>query len=216
MGLIQGMFMAVEPGSAPGGTFWVAYSIVMLLVIFGLPWCQLAITYAVSEAALGRTSSVGGAYGAMSSRYLPYLGTYLLAGLGILVGFLLLIIPGIYLAVSWVMVGALVVIEGLSGTTALKRSRSLVSGHWWHAFGVLFVTMLIGTAITGGFQWAFGFIPVLGPLLNGIVGAIAFVFYAAVFVVLYFDLRCRNEDFDLQLLAQGLGASHAVPTTGAL
>jgi hypothetical protein len=47
-------------------------------------------------------------------------------------------------------------------------------------------------------------------LANGIFGAVASVltipFVAAVVAVIYFDLRVRKEGFDLQLMAQRIGA----------
>ena len=38
------------------------------------------------------------------------------------------------------------------------------------------------------------------------ISAITYPLWAAVVTVLYYDLRVRNEGFDLQLLAQGVGS----------
>ena len=216
MSVLPALFLDFEPGTVPGPSFWITYAVILLIALVGLPWSQLAITWAISESALGRTCTFGDAYGETQSRYLPYVGTWLLASLGIVVGMFLLILPGIYLAVLWMPVGAVVVIDGLSGPAALGRSRDLVSGSWWRAFGVALVAGIITTVVGGGFNWMFGFIPVVGPLLNGLVGAVTFAFYAVVVVVLYFDLRCRHEDFDLQLLADAIGSEVDSRPVGAL
>ena len=47
---------------------------------------------------------------------------------------------------------------------------------------------------------------VLITILNIIIYAITYPLWASVLTVLYYDLRVRNEGFDLQLLAQGVGA----------
>ena len=49
-------------------------------------------------------------------------------------------------------------------------------------------------------------VAVLTTIVNILVYAITYPLWAAVITVLYYDLRVRNEGFDLQLLAQGVGA----------
>jgi hypothetical protein len=66
-----------------------------------------------------------------------------LVGLGVFFGFLALIVPGIILAVRWVVVSQAVVIEGLSGTVALRRSFELTRDRFWSSFLVLFVLLLL-------------------------------------------------------------------------
>ncbi len=68
----------------------------------------------------------------------------LLAGLLILIGLVLFLIPGIILAVMLAFVGYVVVLEGVSGTQALSRSRALVKGRWFQVFwrGLAFVLII--------------------------------------------------------------------------
>jgi hypothetical protein len=51
-----------------------------------------------------------------------------------------------------------------------------------------------------------GMIPIVGLLVWGTFQAVGFAFTTAVMVVLYFDLRCRAENYDLELLAQQVEA----------
>ena len=46
----------------------------------------------------------------------------------------------------------------------------------------------------------------LTTLIGLLIAAITYPLWAAVVTVMYYDLRVRNEGFDLQLLAQGVGA----------
>jgi hypothetical protein len=143
------------------------------------------------------------------------MGTVLLAGMGIVLGSLCLFLPGIYLSVLWMLVGPIAVIEDTYGTQALGRSRDLMRGNWWRGLGIVFAASLIFYAVAGGVQLVFAFIPVIGPILGALVQAIALVFNLAVLVLLYFDLRCRHEDFDLQYLSSQIGRGSEQGLTAA-
>ncbi|MFL5846138.1 MAG: hypothetical protein ACJ762_15735 [Solirubrobacteraceae bacterium] len=67
----------------------------------------------------------------------------LLVGLGVFLGLIALIIPGVILAVRWVVVSQVVVVEGREGTDALRRSFDLTRDRGWHTFLVLFVLNLL-------------------------------------------------------------------------
>lgn len=70
--------------------------------------------------------------------------TGLLAGLAVLGGVLLLVIPGIIFAVWFTFTTQIVVFENLSGTEALSRSKQLVKGRFWKTVGyLLFPTLII-------------------------------------------------------------------------
>lgn len=58
-------------------------------------------------------------------------------------GFLLLIIPGIYLAVAWFAGIPLVVDKGLSPWQALETSRKAISKQWFSLFGFFLVAMIV-------------------------------------------------------------------------
>jgi hypothetical protein len=77
--------------------------------------------------------------------------------------------------------------------------------------GVVFVSTLLVSLLSGMLDFAFSFIPVLGPLLSGVAQGVTATYAAAVLVVLYVDLRCRHEDFDVQLLAQQVAQSVPPP-----
>lgn len=74
--------------------------------------------------------------------------------------------------------------------------------------GTLFVLGLVMIPIIWGVQIAVLFIPqphvraVLAPLAQ----AVMTIFASAATVVFYFSARCKHEQFDLQLLAENVGA----------
>ncbi len=188
----------------------------MLLMFAALPLTQLAATRAVSDAYLNAPMTVAEAYRAALKIYARYMRTCLLVGLALLGAFFLLIVPALYFGVSWAVVGPVGVVESTFGRAAMKRSRALTKGHWWRTCGVFLVAFVIAAVVGAGVNSVLGAIPVLGAALTGLVQSIAGAYTSIVLVVLYVDLRCRHEDFDLQLLASQVAASAALPRTGAI
>jgi serine/threonine protein kinase len=66
----------------------------------------------------------------------------LLTGLG----FLCLILPGIYLFVAWILTFPLIVDQRLDFWPAMRLSRKVISKHWWKFLGFLIVLGLINLA----------------------------------------------------------------------
>lgn len=77
-------------------------------------------------------------------RTLPLLFTGLLMSILAGIGFLLLIIPGIYLSVAYSLAFPLVAERGLSPWQALETSRKAINQHWFKVAGLCLLTALIG------------------------------------------------------------------------
>lgn len=169
-----------------------------------LPLTNAAIIFAVASEYLNRPITVGGAVRRVLAIALPYLGTALLVFLAVMGGMFLLIIPGIIFAFWFALWGQVVVIEGLAGVNALKRSKYLMKG----SVGKLFVLGLLVGMISGGLGAVCNFIPeqhvqlLVRTILQGILAA----FGCAAYVVFYFSCRCKVENFDLTLLADAVAA----------
>ena len=67
----------------------------------------------------------------------------ILAAIGIGIGFILLIVPGLYLLTIWSMLVPVIVIEGRSAGEAFTRSREVVRGNGWSVFGLILITFLL-------------------------------------------------------------------------
>jgi hypothetical protein len=141
----------------------------------------------------------------------------LLHGALLLLAFAACIVPGIWLYAAWSVAVPALLIEGTRGFKALGRSFNLVRGRWWPTAGTLLLANILAAAVSFGFGLlALPFVftgrdnEFVFDLANGIFGAVASVltipFVAAVVAVIYFDLRVRKEGFDLQLMAQRIGA----------
>jgi hypothetical protein len=148
----------------------------------------------------------------------------LLYTLGLVLGFLLLILPGIWLYVCWAFAMPALLIEGRRGRAALGRSFQLVRGRWWRTFGIVVVGFILAGVVSSLVQGVFlagilvgsdnDALVLLFSALAGVVGlTISTPFQAALLTVVYFDLRVRKEGFDLELLASEIGGS--APPAGA-
>ena len=121
---------------------------------------------------------------------LPLIAVSILAGLGIAIGFLLLIVPGLILVTLWAVVAPVTVVERPRVLAAFGRSRELVRGNGWQVFGVivLFVLIFIAIGIVLGIVGA-----VLGDagevILNYLGSVITAPLVALASAVLYFELR---------------------------
>lgn len=78
----------------------------------------------------------------------PLVGVSILFGLGLGIGFVLLIIPGLILMVIWSVVAPVTVLERPGVFAAFGRSRQLVRGHGWQVFGVIVLVFLAVAVIS--------------------------------------------------------------------
>jgi hypothetical protein len=183
-----------------------------VLIFAGVsPLVNVAITFALGEVYLGREVTIGDAFRKGLGILVPVLGTSLLAGLAVLGATLLLILPGIWVGLGLVLLSQVMVLEHRFGTEALRRSFELMKGQRLRAFGIALVVVILSAVLGFGVQLALGFIPIVGPIGSGLVSAVTSAYMAAVWMALYFDIRCRTEAFEIEQLARlvetGAGAS---------
>jgi serine/threonine protein kinase/cytochrome c-type biogenesis protein CcmH/NrfG len=69
-----------------------------------------------------------------------------LASLLTVLGFVCLVLPGVYLFVAWIFTFPLIVERRLDFWPAMRLSRKIISKHWWKFFGFLIVLALINVA----------------------------------------------------------------------
>lgn len=123
----------------------------------------------------------------------------------------------VYLGVSFVIVSAVIVLEGATARVAMRRSRQLMRGRFWAAFGSLVLTAAVVAIGWVALALVTGLLlDLLAPL--AIVGAFfAFVLlllFPVTATVIYLDLRNRHGGLDLAETLESLGSS-STWTTGA-
>ena len=106
--------------------------------------------------------------------YYHLMGKLALAGILIyvmtIIGFILLVLPGIYLSIAYVFTLPLIADKGMDIWDAMELSRKTVTKHWFKVFGLLFLLSLIflaGAMAFGiGLIWA---IPLMFLTLYGLL-----------------------------------------------
>jgi hypothetical protein len=137
-----------------------------------------------------RDSSPGQLLRAVTPMLFQLILVAILAAIGILIGFVLLVIPGLMLLTFWSVVAPVVVLERIGGLQALARSRQLVRGSAWQVFGVILVLdvfVALGALLIDGIADQAG--AGVGIVITVIVGVLVAPIPALASAVLYFDLR---------------------------
>lgn len=195
----------------------VVLSMVGLVVTFAVisPITSCAITHALGELYLGRSVGIGASFRTAFSLVLPLVGTSLLATLLILVGFVLLVIPGVYLTFAFLLLTPVIVLERTFGMDALSRSRELMRGNMLRGLAVMLVAGILAAVLGVALGLVAAAVPAIEFVGSSLAQALAFAYSAAVLVVLYFDIRARNEAFDLEHLARLVESAGSSPAPGA-
>lgn len=133
----------------------------------------------------------------------PVIIASLLAGLAILGGLIMLVIPGIIFALWFTFTTYAVIVDNKKTVEALKFSKSLVKGRWWGVFWRLLAPGVVFTVAIFIFQWLVGLpIRIMGggglalTLLSGLVQTVVQVFTAPLSIIaasiVYIELK-RNQ-----------------------
>ena len=167
-----------------------------------------AVVSRISRLHEGRDMSLGEAFSAGLACMLPLAVCLLLYSLAVAGGMLLLLIPGLILAVTLVFAPYVLVVEGGGMVGSLRQSHRLVWGNWWRTSAILLIVgfilmvayvvvgVVLGVVIAmspdGGSGAAF-----VETLISGaMLGLVTPLFYT-LSMAAYYDLRLRKEGDDL-------------------
>lgn len=192
-------------------------------LIVGLLW--LVASGALVQAAVahdqGRPAEPGEVLQQGLKRALPLLAVYLLFIVGVWIGAIFLLVPGIMLAVMWSVSLPAIVAERPGVFGAFGRSRALTKGARWHVFGVMLlalviymlVSIAIGVASAAGYGTFAAFtgsgqlrtvptpsLPV--QLLQSIVTTVMLTWFTMVGASLFLELRHWKDGPDVDRLSE--------------
>jgi hypothetical protein len=136
----------------------------------------------------------------------PYIGTLILIGIlfgvGVFIGLVLLIIPGLFLLTIWSVSSPAAVVENTGVIGAFGRSRELVKGEGWSVFGALILTLILVIAVNL-------VLALVGAGIGGAAGAVVLSVIGSILVTPIYALVVSELFFDL---GGGSGAP-AAPVT---
>jgi hypothetical protein len=137
-----------------------------------------------------RDSSVEQLFRSVAPIVLPLIGLSILLGIGVGIGFILIIVPGLFLMTIWSVAAPSLVIERRGVFAAFGRSRELVRGHGWQVFGVILVVIALSILISIVIAILASGLGTVGiAIAQWILDILLAPFTALIGAVLYFSLR---------------------------
>jgi hypothetical protein len=196
-----------------GPSYWLT-SAVMVLIYLAFYGALISALDAFAER--GNTS-LGEALGTGLKLLPRMVAVSLLVAIILMIGFVLLIIPGIYLWGIYQLAFVALVVERCGVLQSLGISRRLIKGYWWRsaviitiAVVILIVFSLIGSLANGVAIAVFGFNAFATVLDQSIIGAVLNVFLFPLLpcflLSMYYDLKLRHEGGDLSARVDALAA----------
>jgi hypothetical protein len=195
------------------------------LIIWTAAWYTVIFTF-VSDVYLGRSGDIGSAITRGLTRFLPTMLATILKTLGVFAACIFFVIPGIILMLYWFAALPAAVLEPVGPLAALGRSGTLSRGVKWHVLK----TYLLAVCL---FLAAYVLVLLIGWIISLVVHVVSvagttrvvtivisigmmFVYplWPIIQTLLYYDARIRNEGYDIELMAQRVGATPTpVPAT---
>jgi hypothetical protein len=162
------------------------------------------LTYGTVQGLRGRSVSIGDCL-IQGGRRLPVgIVVGFLAYLGIVLGAVLLIVPGIILFTMWSVALPANTVESTGILASLSRSQELTRGRRWRVFGTVLVPILISAVTSWLLMGIFGF-RALGlqtfQIVSWLVHGVEQAFSVCVFATLYSYLRRDKEGVDIEQVA---------------
>jgi len=215
---------AISP--AAGILAGVGYLVLIIVRLLAVAAATSATIVVVSAAYLEQPITVREAYRRVSGMLFRVFFIMIGAGIGIGLGTLLLIVPGIILFLMWALAIPVAVLEDTGLGESLSRSRQLTAGHRSRVFAIYllyFVLLLSLEMAIGGSVGAFvalrgGHVALssVPPLIHVVSAVLGFAVECLVTPVLtislslmYYDERVRKEAYDIHLLMGALGEGPA-------
>lgn len=194
------------------GVYW-------LIALFGYFALQAAIAHVFAADMNDRPASIGACLKTGINFLFPLFGICIVAGIGIFIGVLCLLIPGLFLATIWAVAAPTAVFERQDVGGALTRSARLTEGYRWQVFavGAVFVVVsgVFHNAVDGDgvFRHAFGLFSVVNHAAHELAGVVMDTVFSLVGAMLtistYYELRMLKEDAGPEDLATVLDPAPA-------
>jgi hypothetical protein len=170
----------------------------------------VAMIHRMNSLTTGQLSDIGSSLGIGLRKFLPMFAMSLLYGLAVLAGTILLIIPGIFLSVAFILAHIALVTENRGPIDALGRSWELVKNNWWRTFIIISVAFFIYMMLYSVFAMIYGIsIAMSGPEAfaeyafyldagGALVNLFCYPMLIAIMLAQFNDLRLRREGGDLE------------------
>ena len=185
-----------------GSPFLFLFYVLFMMLAYVVMEC--ALICGVVDSSLGREVNIKKAYSFAFNRLWTVIAASLMVMAAmVVIGITVIGIPvAIYLGIRWSFTIPVIMLEGLGPREAISRSSELVRGTWWRVFGILIVLGLMTAVISGLLNLVLSFVPeVRGTVANIVSTPLTMIGT----ILLYFDLRVRAGEYNLEMLEEELG-----------
>ena len=126
-------------------------------------------------------------------KFVPVFLTSLLVWIFVILGLIVLVVPGVFLAVMLPVSTVACILEDRPPMEALKRSRELTRGNRWRLLGLLLILLLFytGAGLLGEIPTA-GIGALVAPVVSSAAGGLLAVFGTIVLTHTFLELRRLN------------------------
>jgi len=163
---------------------------------------QASIIYGTAAYLNGRTASLGECLGAGLRWFLPLIGLIILMAIALFFGFIFFFVPGVLMAIAWIVAVPVLVVERTGVFAAFSRSADLTRGRRWAIFGFLFLYFIAFSVVQ---QVALNIVNAMSGAVNATAmvanqlpigaafGLITSVVASAGVAAIYYELRTTRE-----------------------
>jgi hypothetical protein len=174
-----------------------------LLVLLLAPVTQAVILYGAFQDMRGRPFGIGESVKRGLSRFVPIIGLSICFSIVVGLGFVLLIVPGLFFLTMFFVALPACVLERLGPVQSMTRSAELTKGFRWKVFAVGLVVFLAAIVVTAIFDVALlrSSHELYARIGNFVWQAVFGAYCSVVTAILYSDLRRVREGLDLEQIA---------------
>jgi len=194
----------------------IAAIVTAIFVLVASVILQGALIFAAVRDFNGENASLSEAFRMGLRYFFPLLGLGILVGLGVMAGLVLLIIPGLLLALGWSIAAPIMIVEGKSITDSIGRSWQLTQGYkrwilllWVIITLISFVisgvlgafTLMAGDPTTVMLEGASNSYYVISSIFSALAQALTTMISTAGIAAVYYEIRQIKEGIGAESLA---------------
>jgi hypothetical protein len=190
-----------------------SYSVLEAVVLFviSVPFFAVALKIAYDSSS-GKASSLTEGFSTGFNRTPSLIAAGIIIGTLVVLGLVLLVVPGILFTIMFIMFIPAITLENESSLGSLRRSRQLVSHRWGVVFIVALIAFIVSVGIGTVFGNLFNYLDIYtSSLVQPFYGLISDVLGVSLLTVLYQSLLVREVNTSsAQTQATTLPTTHEI------
>ncbi len=174
---------------------WLIYLIYAIATLASLYLTGVMVRIVQVVEADGKVdASVGELLGSITPKLWSLLLLAIVVSILVNIGYLLLIIPGIFLALMWAVAVPAMIAEDRGVFDSMNRSQELTEGNRWRILGLLILVYVLMLVIFGVVLLLALITPILGVIVGLLLAIVVLPYTAIIVAVLYYELlEARGE-----------------------